>query len=256
MNLAIRPGASSRIQLILLLVPVMAFTLIYTARAVLLFMIIIMIASYIAFRPYNHKLKPKLFNKFNLIAGSTGILILFMVFFITQAARMQVGNFGLHQVEMLAGHLRVWFSGNVSAFSIWFDTNALRSAEVSGSNTLAGLNELLGVSLRKPGIYDETVDVSNRMEFSNIYSLFRFLLDDFGVAGTSCVVFLTGALARKLYLDGIYKTNLVSGAMLSGLFVMILWSFVASAFAYNSVLFAWIGYVIVLKFEHRYAVAK
>jgi len=255
MNLATRPGSSSRTQLVLLMIPVFAFTMIYTARAVLLFMIFIILASYIAFRPFNLKSKPLLFTRVNIIAGLTGVSLLFLVFFITQAARMQVGNFGLHQAGMLVEHLRVWFSGNVSAFSIWFDTYTLRSLDVTGNNTLAGFFELLGISMRKPGIYEEAVDVSNMMEFSNIYSLFRFLIDDFGVVIACIIVFVTGGIARKLYLDGINKHNIISGALLSGIIATILWSFVASIFAYNSVLFAWISYVIILKLEQRHAIA-
>jgi oligosaccharide repeat unit polymerase len=247
MTLAINKGRSTWYRFMLLLAPVIIFTLIYTARAVLLYQLVIILGSYLAFKPMNQSRNLRLLNKRNILVLISGMFIIFLVFLFSQALRMEIGTLGAAQIKMLSGHLRVWFSGNVSAFSLWFDNPPDTAKVLPGSYTFGGLTEVLQLSWRKPGVYEQTLDVSSRMEFSNIFTLFRFLIDDFGIAGSSVIIFLTGLCAGRVYSSMLYG-SVISGALLAGIMTMICWSFIASILAYNSVLFAWIAFVILLKF--------
>jgi oligosaccharide repeat unit polymerase len=144
---------------------------------------------------------------------------------------------------------KVWFSGNVSAYSIWYDQ--IRNNEYSfGRYTLGGISEWLGFSYREVGVYTNSFDVNGKMSFSNIYTLFRFLIDDFGKGGCLIILFMLGYICKKLYSQCV-NGNLVSVSVLSGIYSLLLFSFIASAWAYNSVLMAWFVFVFLIFITQR-----
>jgi hypothetical protein len=75
------------------------------------------------------------------------------------------------------------------------------------------------------------------MEFSNVFTLFRFLIDDFGWMPTFTLLVLTGFIAGRLYIHHI-EGNRMATALLSGIMIELNFSFITSIMAYNSVLIA------------------
>jgi oligosaccharide repeat unit polymerase len=187
------------------------------------------------------------FNKHQkkIILGSAILLALILpfVFLITQAARMGVEKLSLTNVTRLFDYLKVWFAGNISAFSIWYDTFQNQIVE-KGQFTFGGIFELLNISRRKVGIYSVSYDVDGHMAFTNIYTVFRFLLDDFGAWGTCLFLIILGTLCKRLYVNSI-NGSLTSTAILSGILTFLLFSFISSVWAYNTVLFAWIIFILI-----------
>ena len=159
-----------------------------------------------------------------------------------------VGSFGRieeaksGQLAFLANYLRVWFSGNISGFCAWL-TMSYDTVYNKGFISLAGLSEWFGVLHRKVGIYDIAIDVNKKMEFSNIYTFFRYIIDDFGITG-SLLFFLILGFASHHFFNQSVKGNFPGAALLSGIFALLIFSFITSIFAYNSILFAWIGFVL------------
>lgn len=246
MRLAFSSGRRQLILFGLLFVPILTFAMIYTARAVVLFQLLIVVATYLAFYLANRNNSRVLFSWRNILLFSGSFIFIVVLFFLSQAARMQITDIGVGQLKFLADYLRVWFSGNLSSFSIWFDS-VLPSPDASpGNKTFAGISELFQSGYRKPGIYQQTFDVNQAGEFSNIYTLYRFIVDDFGAVG--CVIFhcISGYLAKSFQVRLIYAGSFTSGALLSGILLLFLWSFVSSLFAYNSIVFPWIGFVLLI----------
>jgi oligosaccharide repeat unit polymerase len=238
-----------KLPVILFILPVILFTLIYTSRAVSLFMFIIMAASFVAFKSRGKKLSElKLFNKTNVAIGLIVTVFLPLVFLITQAVRTKVDLSSPNQLGFLVEHLRMWFSGNLSSYSIWFDSQ--EKADQNFLYTFAGLSEWLGNHERALGIYDKQLDINHHMNFSNIYTLFRFLIDDFGLIGCCLVIFVLGYIAKKLFIGSMHG-RLTDAAILSGILAMLLFSFITSLFAYNSILFAWIAFVFICFITER-----
>jgi oligosaccharide repeat unit polymerase len=156
---------------------------------------------------------------------------------------MAVNPENLNQALFVAEHLRVWFSGNISGFCIWFDFADIGSGIKNSFHTFGGLAEWLGAPQRVVGVYEKAVDVNHQMEFSNVYTLFRFLIDDFGFIGSGFFIFILGFISRKLFL-GIQNAKRSNAAALAGILCLLLFSFVSSIFAYNSILFSWILFTI------------
>lgn len=113
-----------------------------------------------------------------------------------------------------------------------------------GGATFAGLNEWLGGEARDLGIYNKAIDLNGHMQFSNVYTLFRFLIDDFGLTGTVLIWFLLGIFCRAMY-NRILNGDFIAAAVHSGIFAWMLFSFITSILAYNTVLFAWMIFVLI-----------
>ena len=237
-------NTNHRIKVIIaaLILPIVFFTIVYTSRSVLLYMLVIIAGSYFAHKPLFIRGKPVLLNKVNLLLGLLIFVSLVVVFVISQASRMDMNLTRGNQLAFLANYLRVWFSGNISGWCSWL-TMSHDTAYSKGFISLAGLSEWLGVLHRKVGIYDIAIDVNKKMEFSNIYTFFRYIIDDFGITG-SLLFFLVLGFASHHFFNQSVKGNLPGAALLSGIFALLIFSFITSIFAYNSILFAWIGFVL------------
>src|SRR6185503_3626103 len=82
----------------------------------------------------------------------------------------------------------------IAAFGIWFDRVGFHaSGLLLGGRTFRRPFEIIGISFELP----PEIDVG--FTSSNIYTVFRDLLEDFGSVGALLVVFGVGALARKVY---------------------------------------------------------
>ena len=146
-------------------------------------------------------------------------------------------------VLWLMDYLKVWFAGNISAFSYWYD-NFHGQLLTFGQFTFGGIFEQLNLSRREVGIYTVSYDANDRMVFTNIYTLFRFLIDDFGYIGTSFFMLGLGFISKKLFL--ISRNNHIAPmAILGGILAFLLFSFISSVWAYNTVFFAWLMFVFI-----------
>jgi len=180
-----------------------------------------------------------LFNRKNVVYGALGVVVLFAVFVISQASRMKLNIADAGQFTFITNYLKVWFSGNISGFCSWFDVDFNPNTSSHGFYSLAGLSEWFGVTERKVGIYETTIDVNHEMVFSNIYTFFRFVIDDFGLSG-SFLFFLTLGFISSYFFRQSKRGSLASASLLSGVVALLLFSFISSIWAYNSILFGWI----------------
>ncbi len=235
---------SEKIRASIILVPILLFTIIYTARAVFIYAMFLFLSSLLTHYVLKHGKKALLFNRRNLIFMGLAVFGIPLMFLITQAARMGISKFSSNELFSLIDHLKVWFSGNVSAYSFWFDQPDSKQHFYFGAYTFAGLNEWVGGRIRDVGIYSKSFDVDGHSHFSNIYTLFRFLVDDFGIGGTFLIWFALGIFCRRVY-QKILTGDFISSSLLTGIITLILFSFVASVFAYNTVLFAWFIFVLI-----------
>lgn len=236
--------AKDKIKSVMVLVPVLLFTVIYTARAVFVFALLLFVASLITHYVLIHRKRALLFSRTNLVFMLLAFVAVPLIFILTQAVRMGITKFSPESLLSLLDHLKVWFSGNVSAFSYWYEQGDPDSPVFRGAHTFAGLNEWLGGKTRDAGIYSRAYDLDGHFHFSNIYTLFRFMIDDFGKAGTLLGWFGLGMICRFFY-QKILNGDFISAAILSGILTWLLFSFVTSVFAYNTVLFSWMIFVVI-----------
>lgn len=128
------------------------------------------------------------------------------------------------------------FLGATAAFTEWFAV-AKTSAPSWGAITFAGPFDLLQFAERQRGIYDTEVYFAVGLG-TNIYTLFRGLIEDFGFVGSWLACLLSGALSSVAFRR--CCCGLVTWVVpLSAFYSMILFSHLYSMFIFNSVIAGW-----------------
>ena len=118
-----------------------------------------------------------------------------------------------------------------------------------GAYTFAGAFDLLGIKPRQIGVYEELQTLAGG-EDTNIYTLFRGLIQDFTLPGASLFGVLLGIVAGGAARSGStsHGRNLL---VLAGYYAFILFSPIISLFTYNGLILAWVVAALVLGFRTR-----
>lgn len=126
-----------------------------------------------------------------------------------------------------------------------------------GFYTFTSIYKLFGYKKVIPdGIFDEFNITQDKME-SNVYSIFRGMVMDFGIWGTILFVFLLGlAFHSCFYIFLNRRKPIVSTAIIIFMLVVFYYSFAISVLTWNIVLFVFILFVILLKFNSYSFVLK
>ena len=111
-----------------------------------------------------------------------------------------------------------------------------------GVMTFFGVANLLGIAERQPGVYRDFVYFGQNNEdlHTNVYTIFRMLIDDFGIVGALVFLFLLGFASAKA-IEFIKKRKMIflSQTFLVAVYSYVMWGFVASIWAYTSILCAY-----------------
>lgn len=229
------------------LIPVLIYTIIYTTRAAFLFGAIFFISSYLSAIVFLKKDNTVIFTLKNMLFLISGCIFVFVLFIGTQLARMEVRELSISETVRIFNHIKSSFVGNISPFSIWFDLTDFKQPASFGAYSLAGLFEKLGISRRDIGVFAESFDVSNSFNYTNIFSLFRVIIEDFSFIGSYLFFLFFGFFSNWIY-HQVKSGNLIFIAVLSPIFAFLLWSFIVSIFAYNTIIFAFLLFGIIVLF--------
>ncbi len=136
--------------------------------------------------------------------------------------------------------------GQVPAFDFYFDN--LRTSNLSyGLYTFYGVLDNIGLIKESipQGLYEKVV-LTNELT-TNIFTIFRPLIDDFGLFGSSVYVLALGSIAA--YVDSTKRSGYIGIAFISfSCFMnsMIMLSFITSIFYYFVICFAYFIFGIIL----------
>lgn len=111
-----------------------------------------------------------------------------------------------------------------------------------GVMTFCGIFNGLGLAKRQKGIYRDYVYFGrlDKTMRSNVYSIFRMLIDDFGIVGALVFLLLLGfASAKAIVFIKKRKMIFLSQAFLVAVYSYVMWGFVASIWAYTSIICAY-----------------
>jgi len=126
--------------------------------------------------------------------------------------------------------------GSTTAFTTWLQ-NYNQNSLAFGLYTFAGPVDIIGLNDRQLGFYSEFISLPNG--YSNIYTAFRGLIQDFSITGSILICFFIGIVAQLSYRrcrDG----NVIWLIPLSLFFAFTFYSPFISIFSSNSVTMAWI----------------
>jgi len=143
------------------------------------------------------------------------------------------------------------FSEWVTAFWDGFNNSKFDiSHYYYGFYTFTSIYKLFGYKKVIPdGIFDEYNVTQEKME-SNVYSIFRGMVMDFGIWGTILFVFLVGIVLHFCFYIFLNRRKpIVSTAITIFMLVVFYYSFAISVLTWNIVLFVFILFIILLKFN-------
>ncbi len=145
--------------------------------------------------------------------------------------------------------INVYIFGSPAAFADWYAHADIGDAEW-GARTFAGEFDLLHIKARISGRYLETSNVVGT-EVTNVYSLFRGLIEDFTEFGAVLVAFCIGMFAGWVY-NHRFRDVFTAILVLSAFYASFLYSPIVSLFSYNGVALAWVvGWLVLNKLRSR-----
>jgi oligosaccharide repeat unit polymerase len=193
-------------------------------------------------------------------AGAAAVLLLIPVLIFSMLSRGGGDWKGSEQITKVFFYLNSYAFGHLFAFSDWFTnyffeatskyTNPLSST--SGFFTFMGIGRMILPGYRlPPGIFDEYFSVPNVVT-SNIYTMFRPLIVDFGLVGSLVFMFVWGLGASLSYNMMLRKT---SPALSQSIFIltigMIYTSYIISLLIWNSIYVSITGVAVLIVINKR-----
>ena len=128
--------------------------------------------------------------------------------------------------------------GHHHCFDLWYSSYEL-SEHTYGAMTFMGVSNLLGITNRVSGIYTEFTQIGTNGFYgiSNVYTIFRPLIEDFGEPLTVVILFVFGFCSDKARKSiNRRSATCFCQTFLVAVYIYVLWSFVASIYAYTSIL--------------------
>ena len=115
---------------------------------------------------------------------------------------LRTGRIDMQAVITTVNKQASYTVGSVGAFSSWYgDYGTGQDQQLGfGTATIAGVEYFTGQDRSATRAYGEFAVIDQTGRTSNVYTVFRGLLLDFGVAGTLIFLALTGFLFGRLYL--------------------------------------------------------
>jgi oligosaccharide repeat unit polymerase len=193
-------------------------------------------------------------NRSNGVAGiKTGMLLvtgaagLFLLFLVVDAFR------GIHEdtnvndvtLQLNRGQVVNYLFGSPAAFAEWY-VQGDRGPLGWGSFTLPGAFDVLRIRARTLGTYTDSAQTVG-LEGTNIFTVFRGLIEDFGFGGAFLVCACAGFASARAFSNR--SLSPVSLLGLAAFYTAALFSPLMFIFGFNGPIFAWFIAWLVLRFR-------
>lgn len=204
------------------------YTIVLTTKSAILYPAVLFSSTSIALLFYNDKYKASLFYfKYFILTAFVAILCIAFI-----ADKIRGATSG--DIYALWEYLKPSFFGHISNFTLWFHYNwHYDFTPAFGSFTFSGVFDALSIKERISGIYHGELMLGKHG--SNIYTIFRGLIQDFTLFGSFIISFIIGFLSQLFFRMTIDRKR-IAIAFLSGFYAFVLWGFVVSIFNYNSII--------------------
>lgn len=230
-------------------IPAVLLSAVTTTRSAVLFCLVLWLGAYLAAALYVRQDFRRLVTRRTLLAFGIGFPVI-----VGGAALLQLSRYGLGLDGMLyvLDRLRVWIAGFLAGFATWLHASAATDLGTgAGAFTLAGPYNLLGIATRSLGIFNDHVIIADGYDI-NIYTIFRSVLEDFGLIGGAVALALFGAVGGVTY-AGVRRGHIIWLPMLALCYALTLFSHITSLLNYNSIVLAWLGFALLLPGSRLYA---
>lgn len=166
--------------------------------------------------------------------------LFFSILFLSMMFR--TGHFDSDTFEYIKQKFVTYAFGHLPVFDSWFTKNMGELDPSGGVKTFWGISNVLGLAERKQGVFSEFVyfwkNINHRIPSdmgTNVYTMFRFILEDFGFIGSFIVMFIGGIISGFSWIIvKRQKNNLLFQTILIAMMFFIFMSFATSVWVYTS----------------------
>lgn len=230
-------------------IPAIAMSAVTTTRATVLFCLVLWVGGYLAGALHRRNDFRRLLTRRSLLVGGVGLPLL-----VIGAGAIQLSRYGMgiDGALYVADRIRIWIVGFLAGYATWLDQGSVADLGTgAGAYTLAGAYNLAGITTRSLGIFTDRVMIADGYEV-NIYTIFRSVLEDFGVLGGAMALVVFGAVGGASY-AGVARGRTGWLPILALVYALTLFSHITSLLNYNSIVLAWVAFALALPASRIYA---
>ena len=169
-----------------------------------------------------------------LLYAVLGFLLLIGVLLVSMMFR--IGKFDVDTLSVVLQKFVSYAFGHLPAFDNWASSQNIMPDNLTfGGKLFFGITNFLGLMHREQGLYEEFSVISAGGDETNVYTLFRILVDDFGFIGSLMFFVLLGIVSQVFYrkIQSLVDYRF-SATFLVAVYFLIFWSFATSVFVYTS----------------------
>ena len=171
-------------------------------------------------------------------AGLVGLATLFVLI-----AMLRVGSFDAQIRNIILAKMLAYTVGYMPVFSQWWDQSAPTWPETWGSATFAGL---LDVGRGGSAGFDEYLPLGDGSGVANIYTAWRFLIEDYGVVGAPLAAALLGWVATAAWRTAVMNGSPLAVTGLMAAYGYTLNSTTQSVFLFTNIVLAFVIAAVLL----------
>ena len=220
------------------MLPIILVMLFCNGKAGFLASMILWVSSFLTAYFYIHKQAPVVnIRKLAFYA----IMIILIVGLLLFTMMLRIGHVDAATFEIVRNKFMVYAFGEIQAFDCWFSTSRTNLEYSAGVQTFMAVFNTLGIVKREQGVYDFMPGV-----ISNVYTVFRGIIEDFGTVGGLVFVAICGSLAGYYFEKIKYSIKLpvVSCSVVIGIEFFFIYGYIISPWIYASyaimmILFIW-----------------
>ncbi|WP_282140959.1 O-antigen polymerase [Cytobacillus oceanisediminis] len=231
-------------------VPSISSLLVTNGKAGLMASVFLWCSGFIVGYIGKYKKAPTIKLKRVIRIGVIGLLFIGLLYL---SMLLRIGDFSKETRDVVSEKFEVYALGHIPAFDYWFMNYENDSSYIIGEYTFSALFDTLGLTSQQQGIFKELVYITDQWP-TNIYTVFRGLISDFGIFGgwlfSTILGLLAGILYNLLLLSRNSKSILVR-VSLSMIYFSILYSFIVSSFSYLSFILAFFVFAFYLRLSDQ-----
>lgn len=209
------------------------------------------IGKVVASHLQSKQLKLKLRQVLLISIGAIAFMLLMIV-----TMMFRYGTLDLDTFYVASGKMISYGLGHLPAFDLWYVGHQENITELTlGGKTIYGITNTLGILTREQGVFTTMYQISPYGDETNVFTAFRFYIEDFGTLGSFVYLFIMGSVCRFFYdrfreLRNVY----LNATIMCAIYFYISWSFATSVFAYATyiAMFLYLFVLLKLMFSVKY----
>ena len=177
--------------------------------------------------------------------GAVAFILLLIV-----TMMFRYGSFDVDTFYTASGTMISYGLGHLPAFDMWYVDHEEKLIELTfGGKTFYGVTNTLGILSREQGVFTTMYQVSPGGDETNVFTAFRFFVEDFGYLGSFIYMFAIGSICRHIYNQFCKNTNIyLNATLMCAVYFYVSWSFATSVFAYASYILMFVYLYVLLRF--------